>query len=289
MVSQPRSEQSAPRKQNRLGQLFLLVIGVGLFVIAFAYAAAVRDPVVRQARVGLDDWPTGQRPLRLLLISDIHVAGPDMPPSRLSRLVDQANRLSPDVVLLAGDFVSDKRTATRLYAIDQAIAPLARLTARLGVVAVLGNHDHWRDAIATRQALAKARIRVLDNQAEVVGPLVVGGLDDDFTGRSSLTATVAAMRRLRGAKLLLSHSPDPFADLPADVGLMLAGHTHCGQFSFPLIGPPATASRYGTRFACGIIRESGRILIVGAGVGTSVLPLRIGVAPDMWSIEVGPR
>lgn len=267
----------------------LLAVGLGLFVLTFAYAAAVRDPVVRQARVGLSDWPEGQPPIRVLLISDIHVAGPDMPPSRVARLVEQANLLSPDLVLLAGDFVSDKRTSTRFYEIDSAIAPLAGFKARLGRFAVLGNHDHWRDAQAMRMALAKAGISVLDNRAARAGPVVIGGLDDDFTGRADRASTIAAMRRLSGAKLLLSHSPDPFFDLPSDVGLMVAGHTHCGQFSFPLIGPPATMSRYGKRYACGVIREAGRTLIVSAGVGTSVLPLRIGVAPDMWLVEVGPR
>lgn len=196
--------------------------------------------------------------------------------------------LLPDVVLLAGDFVSDKRTATNHYSIDRAITPLAGLKASLGRFAVLGNHDHWRDAGQTRIALARAGISVLNNAAAVAGPVVIGGLDDDFTGHDDLAPTIAAMRRLPGAKILLSHSPDPFPEMPDDVGLMVAGHTHCGQISFPLIGPPATMSRYGGRYACGILRESGRTLIVSAGVGTSVLPLRIGVAPDIWLIEIGP-
>lgn len=291
MAHQLRNEQSAPRKRNRWRRVhlaLLLAVGLALFVLVFAYAAAIRDPIVRRARVGLSDWPAGQPPIRVLLISDIHAAGPDMPPSRVVRLVEQANRLSPDLVLLAGDFVSDKRTATAHYSIDQAIAPLASLKARFGRIAVLGNHDHWRDAPAMRLALARAGVTLLDNQATVAGPLVIGGLDDDFTGQANLAATNAAMHRLTGAKILLSHSPDPFPDLPAGVGLMVAGHTHCGQFSFPLIGPPATMSRHGKRYACGLIRESGRTLVVSAGVGTSVLPLRIGVAPDMWLIEVGP-
>ncbi len=269
-------------------QLLLIAIGLGVFVLAFAFAAAIRNPVVRQAHIGLADWPAGQPPIHLVLISDIHVAGPDMPPSRLRNLVEKVNRLSPDLVLLAGDFISDKRTATRFYPVEEAIAPLAGLKARLGAVAVLGNHDHWRDAAATRRALAAAKVRVLDNQAVAVGPLAIGGIDDDFTGRANPGATVAAMRMLPGAKLLLSHSPDPFETLPRDVGLMLAGHTHCGQFSFPIIGAPVTASRFGKRYLCGIVREGGRTLIVSAGVGTSLVPLRIGVAPDIWLIEVGP-
>ena len=155
-------------------------------------------------------------------------------------------------------------------------------------IAVLGNHDHWRDAPAARRALARAGIRLLENQAVQIGPLAVGGLDDDFTGRADLPATLAALRRLEGPKLILSHSPDPFADPAPDVFLMLAGHTHCGQIAPPLIGPLSTMSDYGRRYACGLVREGGRTLVVTAGLGTSGIPLRLGAVPDLWLVEIGP-
>lgn len=69
---------------------------------------------------------------------------------------------------------------------------------------------------------------------------------------------------------------------------MVAGHTHCGQIALPLVGAIETASDYGKRYVCGIVREGGRTLIVGAGLGTSMVPLRIGARPDMWLIELGP-
>jgi len=69
---------------------------------------------------------------------------------------------------------------------------------------------------------------------------------------------------------------------------MLAGHTHCGQIRLPFVGAVSTMSRYGQRYACGLIRENGRTLIVTAGLGTSGLPLRLGAAPDLWLIWLGP-
>jgi hypothetical protein len=167
--------------------------------------------------------------VRAVLISDLHVAGPDMPPSRLARIVRQINALAPDMVLIAGDFISDKRLSTRLYSHDQAVEPLRGLRPRLGTFAVLGNHDHWRNAGQARRALRRAGIVVLDNQAASAGPIAIGGLDDPFTGRDDLSALLPRLRALPGAKIILSHSPDPFPDLPADLGLMLAGHTHCGR------------------------------------------------------------
>jgi hypothetical protein len=257
-------------------------------LVGYGYWAATRDPVVRETRVAVRAWPAGQRPVRILLASDIHVAGPDMPPDRLARIVEQINALAPDVVLIAGDFISEKATTTHSYTFDEIMAPLAGLRAPLGTFAVLGNHDHWVDAAAARRALIQANVRPLNNEAVRAGPLAIGGLDDDYTGHADLGRTLVAMQVAGGVPVLLSHSPDPFPDLPVDVPLMVAGHTHCGQISPPLIGPLATASRYGKRYVCGRIDEKGRTLLVSAGLGTSVLPLRIGAAPDLWLIEIGP-
>ena len=269
-------------------RLFLLLLAVAAGLAGFGYWNSTQDPVVREARVAVRGWPKGQKPLRLLLMSDIHVQGPDMQPERLLRIVEQANALAPDIVLMAGDFIGDRELRTRSYSAEEMAAPLAALRAPLGRFAVLGNHDHWNNAPAVRAALERAGIKVLINQAVRVGPLALGGLDDDHTSRSDLGRTLVAMQMAGGVPILLSHSPDPFPALPEDVPLMLAGHTHCGQIRLPGIGPIATASRHGKRYACGRIDERGRTLIVSAGLGTSVLPFRIGAAPDMWLIELGP-
>lgn len=271
-----------------LQRLFLAAALAGALLLAFCYWTAVSDPVVRGARIAVAGWPSGAPGLRLLLLSDVHVGGPDMPPARLRRIVGQINRLEPDLVLIAGDLVTDKRLATRYYSHDEAVAPLAALRPRLATVAVLGNHDHWRDSAAARRALARAGIRLLENQAVQLGPVAVGGLDDDFTDRADLPATLSALRALKGPRLILSHSPDPFADPAPDVFLMLAGHTHCGQIAPPLIGPVSTMSEYGDRYACGLVREGGRTLVVTAGLGTSGIRLRLGAVPDIWLVEIGP-
>ena len=101
--------------------------------------------------------------------------------------------------------------------------------------------------------------------------------------------TLGRMKALGGVPILLSHSPDPFPSLPARIRLVLAGHTHCGQIRLPLLGPLATESAYGDRYACGFMQENGRSLVVSAGLGTSILPLRIGAVPDMWLVMLtGP-
>ena len=267
----------------------LIVLLLALMVLAGkAWRDTMMAPVVHRTSVELADYPAGTPPIRLALVSDLHVAGPDMPPSRLAQIVTQINALEPDLVLVAGDFVSDKRTATRIYSTDDSLAPLRALEARLGVVAVPGNHDHWRDITEVREGLQVVGVTVLQNSAVKLGPLVIGGADDLYTGHADLPATLASMAQWRdeGARLVLSHSPDVFPALPADVGLTLAGHTHCGQIGWPWGGSPATMSRYGQRYACGRVDEGGRTIVTGGGLGTSVLPFRAFTQPQIWVVEV---
>src|SRR5690606_10574776 len=160
-------------RRNRRIALALLVLLAGL-IAAKAWHDTVAEPQVRRAIVTLAQMPTGTVPLRVVLLSDIHVAGPDMPPSRLARIVRQINALEPDLVLIAGDLVSDKRIATRHYPAADAIAPLGQLRPTLATVAVPGNHDHWRDIAEVRRELRRHGIVVLANEAQRFGPLAIG-------------------------------------------------------------------------------------------------------------------
>ena len=267
------------------------LVALSLVALAFATGAkmwhdTLSDPVVERTQIALPGLDPAQGPIRIALISDIHVAGPDMPPERLARTVEQINALEPDIVAIAGDMVSTKALATRIYTPEEIVTPLAGLTPRLATVIVPGNHDHWYDMPGFREQYRKHGMVLLENSAAKVGPLVLGGLDDDYTGRADLPATLAAMEKLKGARLVLSHSPDPFPELPDDITLMLAGHTHCGQVAWPWHGAPATSSRYGNRFVCGRIDEGEKTVVVGPGLGTSVLPFRLFTRPTIWVIEL---
>lgn len=263
---------------------------LGIALLARGYWNATRDPVIRTATVAVADWPSGQPPLKLLLLSDIHVAGPDMPPARLTRIVSQLNRLRPDLVLIAGDLVSEKRLATHIYTAAEVVAPLGKLQAPLGVVVALGNHDHWFKPDALRGEMEKLGLRVLQNEAVKLGPLLVGGVDDDYSGHDDVPATLTAMDRLgRGVPLLLTHSPDIIPDVQRPVAAVFAGHTHCGQIRVPIVGALTYVSRYGDRFACGDMTDKDQRVFIGAGLGTSLLPLRYLTPPDAWLVTLGPE
>ncbi len=267
--------------------LFALVT---LVLLGKGYWNATRDPIVRRATIAVANWPVGEPPLKVLLLSDTHVAGPDMPPERLTRIVADLNRLQPDLVLIAGDLVSEKRLATHIYTADQVTAPLHGFKARLGTIVALGNHDHWFDPKPIESGLRKGGIAVLKNEAIGRGPLIIGGVDDDFSNHDDVPATFAAMDTLPkdAPRVLITHSPDVVPDLPSPVTAVFAGHTHCGQIVLPFYGPLSYVSRYRERFGCGDIDDKGQRVFVGAGLGTSILPLRYGAHPDVWLVTLEP-
>lgn len=267
-----------------------LVAVAAIALIAVGYRNAIQPPVVRNLTIRTSGYPAGAAPLRIVLFSDLHVHGPDMPPARVGRIVAQVNALHPDLDLIAGDFVGDNWVGGA-YPVEDAVAPLAGLRARLGAYAVLGNNDYDAGAQAVAQALRQAGVHVLVNEARRVGPVALGGIDGKIAiprpaWMDRRASTYAALERTPGVKLLLVHRPDEFHWAPGWLTLMLAGHTHCGQIVLPLIGPVETGSDFGRKYLCGIVRNGASELVVTAGLGTSHLPLRIGAPPDIWLVQI---
>jgi uncharacterized protein len=243
-------------------------------------------------------WPAGRR-LSIAVIADLHAGGPDMQLPHVRRVVDTANRLRPDLVVLLGDFIASYRFAIRRVADPLWAAELARLRAPLGIWAILGNHDWWHDLHGVRSALADVRIPILENDAVLLGApgqkFWLAGIGDQlahplghgrFRGVDDLSGTLARART-DDPVLLLVHEPDIFPRVPARVALTLAGHTHGGQIRLPLIWPAFVPSKYGARYAYGHVVENNRHLIVSGGLGTSVIPARLGVPPEVVHVELG--
>ncbi|KMO40950.1 metallophosphoesterase [Methylobacterium tarhaniae] len=254
-------------------------------------------------------WPAGLT-LRIAVLTDIHACDPWMSVARIAGIVEATNALQADLVVLVGDFVAGQRYVTRYVPAAEWAPVLGRLTAPLGVYAVLGNHDWWEDKTAQKRgagptiagtALTENGIRVLSNEAVPLatraGPVWLAGLEDQLallpvrrrTGRGriglhDLPATLAAVPD--GAPMiLLAHEPDIFAEVPARVALTLSGHTHGGQVR--LFGwSPVVPSRYPGRYAYGHVREAGDLVISG-GLGLSIAPIRFGVPPEIVVVELG--
>lgn len=268
-------------------RLLLTAALLAVALLAWMHHEARADPIVRRATVALPGWPAGQKPIRVLLLSDIHMGSAAMDVPRLTRIVAQVNALDPDLVLMAGDFVyGHDPVAGNRYA-AALVRPLSALRAPLGAVAVPGNHDYWAGQVSVPRALWQANVPILVNSATARGPLAIGGVADIYTRHADVHATMHALDRLPGARIVVTHSPDVTVKMPGDITLVLAGHTHCGQIVAPIYGPLSSVAR--ERYRCGMVRDGNRLTVVTAGLGTSSVPFRFGAPPDMWLLTLGPR
>ncbi len=272
-------------------------LGLGLAGYAFGIEPFLRL-AVQHHRVTPAGWPPGLT-LRVAALADLHAGAPIMAEARIEQIVAATNALAPDITVLLGDYGPSSRFVTRLLAHDDVARRLGALRARFGVFAVNGNHDWWEDEAAMRagrgavpsiaRAFEAAGIAVLSNRVRRAGPVLVGGLDSTWAFGSSRGADdlPRLMRDVSGDTplLLLVHEPDIFPRLPARAAVTFCGHTHGGQVR--LLGySPRIPSRYGNRYAWGHVREDGRDLIVSGGLGTTTLPVRFGVPPEITLVEI---
>ncbi|KQS05119.1 hypothetical protein ASG11_02670 [Sphingomonas sp. Leaf357] len=271
---------------------------IALAVALYGLSEARRDPAVRRITLPLADWPAGAKPVRAVLISDVHFGNLAMGRQRLGRIVERIDALKPDIVLIAGDFIAGHTADLARASSADLAAGLSRLRAPLGVVAVLGNHDYGTDVAAVLRTLARANITVLKNEATRRGPLAIGGIDDIGHRHGDIPGTMRALASLPGARIVMMHDPDAVramrrhsleTRLP-DNGprLIVAGHTHCGQIAVPGLGPVLTLIDHRTTFRCGVSSAGRDKVVVTSGVGTSILPIRIDAPPDLWVLTLGP-
>lgn len=234
---------------------------------------------VAERTIALPNLPAEFRGVRIALLTDIH-HGPFVPLVYIRHVVALANSLKPDLVLLAGDYVSRSSSY-----IAPCVEALAALEARLGRFAVLGNHDHWESAPACSRALAKANIIQTDNTGRWIerngSRLRVCGVGDLWTDRQH-PASALGDATDADAVIMLSHNPDFAEDLrDRRVGLMLCGHTHGGQVVVPGYGAPIVPSRYGQKYVHGLVRGPACQVFVSRGVGTVSPPVRLFCPPEI--------
>jgi predicted MPP superfamily phosphohydrolase len=278
------------RRRRLVGGILLLALG------ALGWACGVEPARLVVRRQGLVN--AGLPPMRVALLSDLHAGGRFIDREKIRHIVDVVNAERPDLTLLLGDYLNNGPTPSSRNLLKGGFLPpepvaeeLGRLRAHVGVYAVLGNHDWWFDGARITAALERQGITVLENRGiEVrVGDhgLWLIGLAESLTRAPDL---VGPFRNAPPATpiLALTHNPDLFPSIPERVALTVAGHTHGGQVALPLLGRPIVPSRFGQRYAAGLVEERGHQLFVTTGLGTSLLPVRFRVPPEVVILTVIP-
>jgi uncharacterized protein len=225
-------------------------------------------------------------PLTVAFASDFH-AGPTTDPDILRRACGALQAVSPDVLLLGGDFVSlDVRQ------IDWLAPLLGAIHAPMGRFAVLGNHDLWYGAAHIVRTLEAAGIEMLTNRNRRLPPpfqdIWLCGLDEFTMGSPDARS---ALRGAEGARIVLMHAPANLLNLQGErFDVAFCGHTHGGQIAWrggiPIKGAPGPLSRVYNR---GQFRmDHGGTLVVSVGLGCSTIPLRVNAAPEIICCRFGP-
>jgi uncharacterized protein len=272
------------RRSKRLG----LSLGAITFLIAllvlWGFLVEPNRLIVRQQTIQLANWPSELSGLKVAVISDIHADGWAVDDKKLRLIVERTNQLNPELIVILGDYISSDGMVTRRVQPEEFAAVLKNLHAPHGVYSVLGNHDWWYNGAKVRGALEQNGIKVLENEVvrlEVRGTsMCLAGLSDLWTRPQKMDETIDKVPQAE-PMIALAHNPDIFPKLPQRVPLLLAGHTHGGQVRFPFIGSVVHSSDFGERYTRGLVFENNHHLFVTTGIGTSILPVRFGVPPEI--------
>lgn len=286
-----RWERLSPRRRWVLFAA-IAVVEVGYWLNIYAWFVEPQQLVVRRVEIVSEEWHGP--PLTIVAVSDTHVGGPHVDAARMGRIVQRINALRPELVVLLGDYVNGhkhpfERTPAENQDITGGIATFAAIRARYGVVGVIGNHDVWYDRTAVQSEMENAGVATLWNRHIVIRrsggePIVIAGLADFTTGEPNFADALDGAPE--GANtIVISHSPDPFPEMPRGPAVMLAAHGHCGQVTIPLVGRPIVPL-VNKRYACGLVQEDGKQMYVTGGIGTSIIPVRLLNPPEIVVITL---
>ncbi|MCP4700727.1 MAG: metallophosphoesterase [Gammaproteobacteria bacterium] len=225
---------------------------------------------------------------RIVQMSDFHFY-PYVRLEYIREAVLLANTLHPDLIVLTGDYIDHQPEAIRK------LAPLlSQLDAKLGVFAVLGNHDIWGGKKMIASALRQAGLTVLVNDGVLLGTgqaaLYLAGLDDGFSGHPDLSKALAKLPE--GVPcILLVHEPDLADEFAGSgrVSIQLSGHTHGGQVRLPGIGAPVLPP-LGEKYDAGLYRVKDMQLYTTRGIGVIGLPygppIRLNCRPEITELTL---
>ena len=266
------------KSRRSFWKLAIALVITSLLVYGFVIGPRWVQVTLLQKQVGLK-----RETFKIAQLSDLHL-------SSIGAVEEATLRhlkvLQPDLIVLTGDVIDDRHA---LQALDDFLKSLPDAIK----VAILGNWEHWSGAdLHQLSALYKRhQVRLLVNECM---PLVVNGvhlslagLDDYTAGQPDLIKTL--QQCTPGATIIMAqHSPGMFDEEPSpelgQIAFSLAGHTHGGQLA---VGKNALFTPKGSgRYVAGRYQTAWGDLYVSRGIGTSMIPLRMGARPEIVLLEL---
>lgn len=246
----------------------------------------IRRVSVEKVTVVIPGLPRGLVGLTVGHFSDLHFGfGYYNSRARVRKIIELINAQEPELIVFTGDLMDRSVSLRKAMEIS-----LSGLRARYGVYSVFGNHDHDVGLKFVGEVLSRDGILVLRNQNVLLQRggerFLLAGVDDPLTGKPDLVKALQSDEPV-ALKVLLAHTPD-FVQHAASYGVhvQLSGHSHGGQIHLPLIGGvyyPRMARRY--REGLGKVEEKSTLVYTNRGLGTTVLPVRLGCLPELTLLK----
>ncbi len=244
------------------------------------------SPVVEYVQIPISNLPSALDGFRIVQISDIHHNRyPFTTLELVNNAVQIAKDLSPDLIVITGDFVWHE-----VEPIFELLPALAHLNAKYGIYLGLGNHDYWTNVKVVTHAIDQERLPLLVNQGVPISvgksTLYLASLDDGWSGKPDLAGAMADWSE-NAITVLLMHEPDlaPRYAVDKRIHLQLSGHSHGGQVRLPSYGPlilPYLAWEY----PMGLYNVNGMWLYTNRGLGTTNVPVRVNCAPEVTELTL---
>jgi len=265
--------------EQRIGRRDILRIAGGCCLAAGAgYAAAIEPKWLEMTEhlIAVPDLPVALRGYRIAQLSDLHLSELG---SLHDHLLDLVRAHDPQLIALTGDVLEETH---RLAVVGE----LCRALSKPGrhVVATLGNWEHWGNVprAELEATYLRSGARLLGNESvRLDSGMSLVSIDDACSGHADPRRALASVPAAP-VRLLLTHAPAVFDDLPTDgpqFDLGLAGHTHGGQVR--AVGAAVWTPPGSGRFRSGMYDTPLGRAYVSRGIGTSVLAVRFACRPEM--------
>jgi uncharacterized protein len=221
--------------------------------------------------------PNSFKGYRLAFVSDIHYE-PSFA-ARLKRTVKRLKRLSPDLLIMGGDYVTyGKKNVSDFFSTIKDIAPPD------GVYCALGNHDYRTGISLLKETITNSKYHLLENESYWLkrsgDRILIAGVGDWWRG-SQLTEQVLSDATEDEFIIMVSHNGDYFIENPIkNVDLALSGHTHGGQLTFFGLVAPLIKVRH-KRYRYGLFPWCRGMLYVTSGLGTTFPRIRFFCRPEI--------
>jgi len=255
-----------------IGSYFLIAIYLNLQTERNDVSISLIDSEVR---------PTS---LTIGVIGDVHLSEGLDPLNEFRALLLEVKAAKPDLIVFVGDYTANPSSIDNMPSHRVNIINALKLVDPIPRAVVLGNYESWSDADGWLGEFSRLGVDAMENETRMLktakGAICIRGFGDNYTARYRYVDYPEGCDDL--PKLSITH--DPAGAFYGSVkGLVIAGHTHCGQVSFPFIGPLWVPSDAPSSAHCGVYKDSERTVFVTSGVGTSILPLRYGTQ-SQWDL-----